>query len=160
MKEKLIQLFERLSVWWYGIIAFVLYMGVQQVILGYVNRFEELTDGLPMIELPILVNRSLYEIAVQYPQEAIRMYQTNLQPLDIFLPLTAGLWFAVALAFLTKSIFPSTSNWWLLPLLGVLATFLDWAENIGVFFILRTLDAPITGLDILTRVFILTKTAV
>ncbi|MEM7738151.1 MAG: hypothetical protein AAF267_20435, partial [Deinococcota bacterium] len=57
-----------------------------RLILTYVDQLEELTSGLPMIELPTLVNRSLYAIASQYPQEALRLYQRTLQPLDILLP--------------------------------------------------------------------------
>ncbi|MEM7738152.1 MAG: hypothetical protein AAF267_20440 [Deinococcota bacterium] len=61
---------------------------------------------------------------------------------------------------LTKVIFSHSSRWQYLPLFGLAATLLDWTENLGVFFILRTRNTPIPWLDVFTRGLTLVKTGV
>lgn len=134
-----------------------MFLIVLTVIGTQVGRFEETTNGVPMMEVPEVVSRDLYTVASSYPEEAVRIYQQVLQPLDILLPITAGLWFAIGLAVLTTRLFPASSKWRYLPLLGVLATLTDWAENLGVFFILRTIDNPVAWLDPLTRSLVVAK---
>jgi len=139
------------------IISFVLFLIGNGLILPQVTRFEALTGGTSLLELPNLVGQSLYSIAQTYPAEAIELYQRVIQPLDIFYPLTAGLLFASVLAWASQSLFPSDSRWQMLPWLGVFATLFDWLENLGVFIILRTLESPITAIDGFTQVMIVLK---
>ncbi len=139
------------------VISFVLFLIGNGLILPQVTRFEALTDGTSLLELPNLVGQSLYDIAQTYPIEAIEFYQRVIQPLDIFFPLTAGLLFASVLAWASQSLFTPDSRWQMLPWLGVVATLFDWLENLGVFVILRTLDNPISAIDGYTQLMIVLK---
>ncbi|MEM8856758.1 MAG: hypothetical protein AAGD96_00460 [Chloroflexota bacterium] len=149
--------FEMIGRWPAILIAIILFVIGNALILPQVTRFEELTGGTGLIELPNLVGQSLYAIAQTYPADAIELYQRVIQPLDVFYPLTAGLMFASIIAWTCKSLFDSDSRWQMLPWLGVLATLFDWLENLGVFTILRTLDNPISLVDAFTQTMIFLK---
>lgn len=150
---------EKLSQWRYAGIALLVFIAVNAIILSMVERFKTMTNGTDMIELPNMVSQDLYAIAQSYPAEALRFYQQVLQPLDIVYPATLGLFLVLLLATLTVRIFPSTSRYRYLPLLGLLPTVADWLENIGVFFILRTVDTPQPIFAVWTKTFIVVKMA-
>ncbi len=153
----LAQKFEAFAKWPYLLITLFLFIAGNLVILPQVNRFDAVTEGMSLLEVPTLLSENLYTVAQQYNEAGLTLYQTVILPLDIFYPLTAGLFFTIALAMLTKQIYPAGSRWRYLPLLGGLAVILDWLENLGVFLILSTLNTPILIFDLLTRLFILIK---
>ncbi|MEM9776132.1 MAG: hypothetical protein AAF902_16260 [Chloroflexota bacterium] len=157
MFSKSKSLFEMIGRWPAILIAIVLFIIGNSLILPQVTRFEELTGGIGLLELPNLVGQSLYAIAQTYPADAIELYQRVIQPLDIFYPLTAGLMFASIIAWACKTLFAPDSRWQMLPWVGVLATAFDWLENLGVFIILRTIDSPIAAVDGFTQVMIVLK---
>ena len=160
MKDRNQNMFNMIGRWPAILVTLVLFVVGNGLILPQVTRFEELSGGMSLIELPNLVGQSLYAIAQGYPSEAVQFYQRVIQPLDLFYPLTAGLMFASIIAWACKSLFDSNSKWQMLPWLGLLATLFDWLENLGVFIILRTLDNPISIIDGITRILIILKNGV
>jgi len=148
---------EQFAKWPYLVGAFLLVVGSNLLILSQVTRFEEATGGMSLLELPTLIPQNLYAIAQGYTPAGMQIYQSIIQPLDIVFPLTVGLFFALVLAALTTRLFPVDSRRRYLPLLGPLATLGDWLENLGVFFILRTVNDPIPALALLTKAFIVAK---
>ena len=160
MKDSSQKFFEMIGRWQVILLAIVLFVIGNALILPQVTRFEEISGGLPLIELPNLVGQSLYTVAQGYSIEAVEFYKTVVQPLDIFYPLTAGLMFASIIAWACKSLFDSDSRWQMLPWIGLLATLFDWLENLGVFIILRSLDGPISLVDGYTQAMIVLKNGV
>jgi|GEM_PF-5629806 len=144
--------------WWKAGVAVVLFMIATVLIQNEVAAFEELSGGEPLIELPNLAGENLYDIATLYSDEALESYQYRVQPLDVIYPLTAGVMFFLTLNAFTTRLFPEDSNWRYVPILGLLATLLDWGENLCVFVILRTLENPIDWLSPLTSGFTMIKT--
>lgn len=145
-------LFTSIGRWSYAAIALIAWLAFQQfAILPQVQRFEELTGGAPLLEVPSALTQDLYAAAAAYPPDAVELYRGVIQPLDVVLPLLLGVALVITLSALTVRLYPEGSRGRLLPLLGVLPTMLDWAENIGVAAILRTLDAPVSWLDPVTR---------
>lgn len=149
--------FTRIGRWPYLVGAAVSFVVANLVILGQVRRFEELTGGLALLEVPRMVTQDLYVVAAEYPTSAVTLYRTVIQPLDVLYPLTLGLLLVVVLSMLTVRLFPPTSRWRSLPWLGALPTLADWSENVGVFTILRTIDDPIAWVDPLTRLLTAVK---
>lgn len=145
-------LFARVGRWPYVVLSLLVFLAFQQfVVLPAVQRFEQLTGGVGVLETPGMLSRDLYAVATTYPTEALDLYRDVIQPLDIVLPLLLGVALVVTLSALTVRLFPADSPGRLLPLLGVLPTLFDWAENLGVAAILRTTDDPIAWLDPTTR---------
>ncbi|MEM9992394.1 MAG: hypothetical protein AAF738_11565 [Bacteroidota bacterium] len=143
--------FKRINKWWHLGLAILLSALANFIIFIRLRQFEELTQGTPMIEVPRMIRENLYEVANTYPAEALTIYQTQLQPLDILLPIFSGALFTVALAVFSTRVFPENSRWRYLPVLGLLVTLFDWTHNLTVFFILRTLDTPVAWLELLSR---------
>ncbi|MEL6526565.1 MAG: hypothetical protein AAFQ07_12740 [Chloroflexota bacterium] len=156
--KALVNLFARHSQWWKVGVAFLFFVLMNIIILNQVSTFEALSGGQPLLELPNLAGQNLYDIANSYGAEALELYQYRIQPIDIVYPLTAGIFFTLFLSALTTRLFKDASIWRYAPLFGILAVLLDWAENLSVFVILRTLDNPINWLSFLTPALSIVKT--
>jgi hypothetical protein len=75
----------------------------------------------------------------------------------VFFPLTAGLLFGSLIYLLVAAQFGPGSPWRALSLLGAGACLADYLENIGVFVLLRTAEAPPPGVELLIRAASLVK---
>ena len=155
--KQIMKLIERLAKWPHLLVSFLLFVAGNVAILPQVTRFEEMTNGMSLLEVPTMLSEDLYAVANAYSPEGLRLYQQVIQPLDIIYPLTAGLFFMVGLVMLTTRLFSADSRWRYLPLIGALATLFDWLENLGVFLILQTLEMPNAIFATMTKLFIVLK---
>ena len=145
--------------WWIISLYLFAFIITNVLIMGGVSRFEQVANGQPLLEDPrsyATAGIDLYDIARQYPPEAAQIYKTEIQPLDIIFPLSAGLFFGTLLYKLVLIIKPNT-RWRILGLLGTGLTLSDYCENIGVFTILRTIDTPLPAVMTAVRVASLLK---
>jgi hypothetical protein len=139
--------------------AFLLFVLGNAVILPQVGRFEALSGGLAVLEVPTQLGSDLRGIVASYPEEAVAHYLGVLLPIDVVYPATAGLFFASLLTVLTRRARGEGSAVRRLPWLGVAMVAADWLENAFVFGLLVA-DAPSAGLDVAARVAIAGKVAV
>jgi hypothetical protein len=128
------------------------------IILSAVQRFEAVSAGLPILEVPSFAPPAeLGETARAYPPEAAHMYRTIIQPLDILFPLFAGLFFGSTIYLLVTKVAGPGSRWRALSLFGAGMIVTDYLENVAVFVLLRTADAPPPGLEAFLRIAIWIK---
>ncbi|GAB4210279.1 MAG: hypothetical protein OHK0022_43060 [Roseiflexaceae bacterium] len=150
--------FGRLARWPIIGLLVLSFLLINVVMFGAISRFEAAAGGLPILELPSVAPPSeLGAVARAYPPEAAQIYRTVIQPLDVLFPLAAGLLFGNLIYLLVAAQLGAGSPWRALSLLGAAACLADYLENIGVFVLLRTAEAPPPGVELLIRVVSLVK---
>ncbi|MDX1942206.1 MAG: hypothetical protein SFU99_16700 [Saprospiraceae bacterium] len=123
------------------------------------RKLQSYASGIKPIdlEIPTYSTDRAYEILSAYNAEALNYYKNIELSVDIIYPIIYGLAFALTIAFLWTRILPN-KNWvrWL-PLIPLKGMLFDFAENIGIIFIINQLPARANGLTSVTAIFSLLK---
>ena len=111
--------------------------------LYFLPLAEKVTGGLPLID-----NHSGYTPAEAYQLlegygEQGRHFYNYIQIIDLFFPPLVGWFLSMAIITLISRAFPNRKPLWRVGLYPFLIPVFDYAENIGVFLLLRSVDSPI-----------------
>lgn len=106
-------------------------------------EFAQITDGLPLIDnYSSYTPLEAYNLITNYGEEG-RSFYNFIQLVDTLIPLFSGLFYSMFISKLLSLAFPNNKSRWIIGLYPLLITLFDYAENIGVFFLLRTYITPI-----------------
>lgn len=126
-----------------SVISFVLFMCMYFLInrspFG-VAKLVEITGGHSILDMEMMNGYSVdraYEILAALGEEGRAFNMKYIIPLDLFFPLTYGVFYFITLTLVVKTIRKNTKRPWIVGLIGVVATLFDWLENSMVSNLLK-----------------------
>lgn len=145
--HKVSQQYTNFAIWGRIAIAFVLFAGTLLTLqLYFLPVWLDISGGLPLIDNESGYTPSeAYQLIEDYG-EAGRDYYNFVQITDTLFPFFAGLFWSMLASRLLITIWPERNSLLIIGLYPWLITGFDYAENIGVFLLLRTYTTPIPAI--------------
>lgn len=108
------------------------------------RRIEKISGGVRILDLqPFYTPEMAYQFLEAYKEEGRQVY-LNILTADLFYPLLYSSFLALAISWVFRRAFRPENPAQLLNLLPFVAAIIDYAENIGIYTLLRNYPARLT----------------